>query len=57
MMILTFELRDDPGVEHEAEVENLAAARVRLQGSADMVVWADLTDTNGVTIADTGLLV
>lgn len=47
-MILSFELADDPGTEHEVEVETVDQARQRLAGCSDMVVWASLTDAQGV---------
>lgn len=49
-MILSYELKDDPGQEHEAEVESVDQARARLSGCSDMVVWASLTDEQGVEI-------
>lgn len=54
--ILSYELQDDPGYEHEKPVADLNDARVHLQGKGDMVVWADLHDTHGNIVADTDAL-
>lgn len=47
-MLLSYELKDDPGQEHEVEVDSVDQARARLAGSSDMVVWASLTDEQGI---------
>lgn len=56
-LLLSYELKDNPGHEYEEWVEDLAAARRHLQGSADMVAWASLTDANATEIADTQMLI
>lgn len=56
-LLLSYELKDDPGQEHEEWVEDLAAARRHLRGLADMVAWAYLTDTDATVIADTAVLI
>lgn len=43
-MILSYELKDDPGYEHELEVEIVAEARAFIDSHEDMLVWAELTD-------------
>lgn len=55
--LLTYELQDDPGYEHEEYVLNLDGARDHLRGKSDMVVWAELSDADGNVVADTGDLV
>lgn len=55
--LLSYELKDDPSVEHEEWVSDMAEARAHLRGKADMVAWASLTDHEGETIADTQVLV
>lgn len=56
-LLLSYELKDDPGQEHEEWVEDLAAARRYLRGKTDMVAWACLTDTDATVIADTDVLI
>lgn len=56
-LLLSYELRDDPGREHEEFVNDLADARRHLKGKADMVVWATLHDQEGEEIADQQVLV
>lgn len=46
-MILSYELSDDPGVEHEVEVGSVDEARRHLLSRADMLSWCDLTDSSG----------
>lgn len=55
--ILSYELRDDPGYEHEEFVKDLEAARAHLRGMSHTVVWADLHDAHGNVVADTGDLI
>ncbi|SPZ04853.1 Uncharacterised protein [Pseudomonas luteola] len=57
LLILTYELKDDPGIEHEVEVADLGTAVARLGGCTDMIVWADLIDSNGILIAETSDLI
>ncbi len=49
-LILAYELRDDPGNEREVEVKSVEEARAHLASRSDMVVWADLTDEQGVEL-------
>lgn len=46
-MILSYELKDDPGHEHELEVETVAEARTLVDRYGDMLEWAELTDDDG----------
>lgn len=55
--LLSYELADDPGTEHEEWVEDLADARRHLRGKADMLVWAELHDGMGNMIADKQVMV
>ena len=55
--LLSYELRDDPGYEHEEYVLNLDEARDHLRGKSDMVVWAELSDMDGNVVAGTEDLV
>lgn len=57
LMLLSYELRDDPNVEHERAVDSLQEAKLLLAPLADLIVWADLTDADGCVIADTGDLI
>lgn len=50
-MILTYELNDDPGVEHEVEVSSIEAAVETLISLTDYTVWWSLTDENGDEIS------
>lgn len=50
-MILTYELTDDIGVEHEVEVESIEAAVETLISLTDYTVWWSLTDENGDEIS------
>lgn len=56
-LLLSYELRDDPHVEHDQWVADLADARRHLRGKADMIVWATLHDQEGEEIADQQVLV
>jgi len=47
LMLLSYELIDDPAFEHELWVNSLDEARRHLSSRADMVVWATLTDSDG----------
>lgn len=47
---LTYELRDDPGYEHEVLVASLKEARAHLRDKSDMVVWASLVDNTGFEV-------
>jgi len=49
-MILTYELKDDPGYEHELEVATVAEARVLVASYEDMLEWVELTDDAGEDI-------
>ena len=49
-MILTYELKDDPGYEHELEVDTVEEALAFVDPRADMLEWADLTDDAGTSI-------
>lgn len=51
-MILTCELKDDPGYEHELEVATVAEARALVASYEDMLEWAELTDEDGRDITD-----
>ena len=46
-MILAYELKDDPGYEHELEVETVEKARAFVASRSDMLVWFELTDAEG----------
>lgn len=50
-MILTYELCDDPCVEHEVEVESIEAAAKIVKDLTDYLVWWLLTDENGDEVA------
>ena len=43
-MILTYELKDDPGYEHELEVDTVEEALAFVDPRADMIEWAELTE-------------
>lgn len=47
MLILSFELRDDPGVEHEVEVTSITEAQAALAQYEDHTLWHSLTDSYG----------
>lgn len=51
-MILAYELKDDPGYEHELEVATVEKARVFVASHEDMLVWVELTDNEGRDITD-----
>ena len=51
-MILSYELKDDPGYEHELEVATVAEARAFVASREDMLVWVELTDTEGRDVTD-----
>lgn len=46
-MILSYELVDDPGNEHEEEVESQLDACYRLSSIEDFCLWWELTDSEG----------
>ena len=46
-MILTYALKDDPGYEHELEVDSVAEARAFLASHEDMLEWVELTEDAG----------
>ena len=46
-MILTYELKDDPGYEHELEVATVEEALAFVASYEDMLVWVELTDDEG----------
>ncbi|AOE85613.1 hypothetical protein [Pseudomonas sp. TCU-HL1] len=46
-MILSYELVDDPGHEHEEEVETQFHACLRLQSIEAFCSWWELTDEDG----------
>ena len=46
-MILAYELKDDPGYEHELEVATVAEAQAFVASREDMLVWVELTDDVG----------
>lgn len=46
-MILTYELNDDPRVEHEVEVESIEAAAKIVNSLTDFIVWFSVTDDEG----------
>ncbi len=46
-MILTYELSDDPGVEHEVEVESVEAAAKIISDRSDYIVWFEVVDDEG----------
>lgn len=50
-MILTYELSDDIGVEHEVEFATEQAAANYIAMQADYLVWWTLTDENGDEVA------
>ena len=49
-MILAYELKDDPGYEHELEVATVDEARAFVASREDMLVWVELTDDAGEDI-------
>lgn len=49
-MILTYELKDDPGYEHELEVATVEKARAFIDSNEDMLEWFELTDDAGEDI-------
>ena len=49
-MILSYELRDDPGYEHELEVATVDEARAFVASREDMLEWFELTDDAGEDI-------
>ena len=51
-MILAYELKDDPGYEHELEVATADEARAFVAYSEDMFEWFELTDEDGRDITD-----
>lgn len=51
MLILTYELSDDIGTEHEAEFANEQAAADFVNMQSDYLVWWTLTDENGDEVA------
>ena len=51
-MILTYELKDDPGYEHELEVATVEEALAFVDPRADMIEWAELTEDEGRDITD-----
>ena len=55
--VLAYELKDDPGTEHEIECHSVPDACQHLRPMSDMVAWAELTDATGDTVADTSDLV
>lgn len=57
MLYLSYELMDNPGHEYELEVENEEAAKQHLQSYQGLIVWADLTNAFGNTLADTSDLI
>ena len=50
-MILSYELCDDIGVEHEVEVESIEAAAKIVDTQSDYLVWWLLSDENGDEVA------
>ena len=46
-MILAYELKDDPGYEHELEVATVAEAYAFIASHEDMLEWFELTDDVG----------
>ena len=57
MLYLSYELMDNPGHEYEHEVENEQAAKQYLQSYQGLVVWANLTNAFGDTLAETSDLI
>ena len=51
-MILSYELKDDPGYEHELEVATVAEARAFVASREDMLVWVELTEDAGEDITN-----
>ena len=51
-MILAYELKDDPGYEHELEVATVEKARALVASYEDMLEWFELTDAEGRDITD-----
>ena len=49
-MILAYELKDDPGYEHELEVATVDEARAFVASSEDMLEWVELTEDAGEDI-------
>lgn len=47
MLILSYELRDDPDREHEQEFETAEAASRYVQSQEGHLVWFSLTDEHG----------
>ena len=50
-MILSYELSDDIGTEHEVEVESIEAAAKIVNSLTDYIVWWTLTDDEGNEVA------
>lgn len=57
MLCLSYELMDNPGHEYEHAVENEEAAKRHLRSYEGLIVWADLTNAFGNTVADTSDLI
>ena len=55
--VLAYELKDDPGTEHEIECHSMPDARQHLRSMSDMVAWAELSDATGETWDNAGDLV
>ena len=46
-MILCYELKDDPGYEHQLEFDTVEKARAFVASHEDMLMWVELTDDVG----------
>ncbi len=51
-MILAYALKDDPGYEHELEVDSVAEARAFVASREDMIEWVELTEDAGEDITN-----
>lgn len=57
MLILSFELVDNPGHEYEVEILDIGYARRHLQKYQGLVVWASLCSEMGTELAGTSELI
>ena len=51
-MILCYELKDDPGYEHQLEFDTVEKARAFVASYEDMLEWFELTDAECRDITD-----
>jgi len=57
MLMLTYELMDNPGHEYEVEILDIGYARRHLQKYQGLVVWASLCSEMGTELAGTSELI